>query len=165
MNTLIIEERTSNTSGIPNVKRVAGLYECNVSKYNKIEYQSFERLDDAVNFWIDAKIELVEQLDCVREVKMKLLERYENLRKKYLYGENDLRDVENINPGKRTNAPKMIVTVGDSSVTHKGFSYEVVEVNGYKNITIRFPCGELRRVSNCQIKRGYIKYPKKPRNI
>lgn len=85
INQLITEVRKNN-SGIPNI-----LYEgrgwVGYYSYDKgvVLRKNFDNKESAINFWIDGKIRIIKEEEGLeRRVYLKLLERYESLRKKYL---------------------------------------------------------------------------------
>lgn len=159
-NTLMIESRTSNKSGIPCIKRYGNLFDAFVhsAEEGKVIRKSFDKLDDAINFVADAKISIVKSLNEPDEIKELLLKRYENFRIFYLNdNENSLRKSEKKKPGKRVNSIPNIPTIGQEFKTNSGTIYKVVDVVDSENITIQFSDGRRRRVSNGNMVKGKIR--------
>lgn len=159
-NTLMIESRTNNKSGIACIKRRGNLFDAFVHSVEegKVSQKSFDKLDDAINYVTDIKINIVKSLNEPDEIKELLLKRYEKFRIFYLNDkENSLRKSEKKKPGKRVNAIPNLPTIGQEFKTNSGTIYKVVDVIDSKNITIQFSDGRRRRVSNGNIVKGKIR--------
>lgn len=140
VNTLIIESRVNNKSGIPCIKRYKDLFVGFVSFVEKGEIvrESFEKLDDAINFVVDVKLEIIDQIEVEANIKNKLAERYENFRNYYLNDKgNTLRQSENARPGKRKVFFRDDPVEGQVFWNSKGWGYVVKEFISHDKIIVQ----------------------------